>query len=170
LLPDSVQPLTAAQGISAPGIVHQNAPHGFGGRGKEMTTAVPGLGLVAVHQPYKRFMDQGRCLKRLAGRFLSHFRRRQLTQFVIHQRQELASGMRIAQLHGVEDASDFGHGVEDNLRHGVEQASVRQLPQNGALALEAVILSKRLRRFSLMKRPFVEHLPGNRQQSRKVCP
>jgi hypothetical protein len=43
-------------------------------------------------------MDEGRRLKRLAGRFAGQFLGREPPQFVIHERKKLISGGRIAPL------------------------------------------------------------------------
>lgn len=55
-------------------------------------------GFLDIHQPNVRFVDQCRGLKRLARGLLGHFGRRQLAQFVVHQRQELLGRLPIALL------------------------------------------------------------------------
>ena len=54
-------------------------------------------------------MHQSGRLKGLPGLFLEELLRCEFAQFVIHQRQKLRGGMRIALLNGREDARDFVH-------------------------------------------------------------
>ena len=61
-----------------------------------MAAAVPVLGLVRIHQPQIRLVDQGRRLQRLPRLLLGQLRRRQLPQFVVDQRQQLLGRRRIA--------------------------------------------------------------------------
>ena len=54
-------------------------------------------------------MYQRGCLQRLPGLFLSEFLSSHLTQFIVHQRQKLLRGVRVAVLDGVQDARHFTH-------------------------------------------------------------
>ena len=67
------------------------------------------LGLVHVHQPEIRLVDQSRRLERLAGLLLNHLFGRQFAQLVIDQRQQLLSGLRIALFDGIQDLGDIAH-------------------------------------------------------------
>lgn len=55
-------------------------------------------------------MDQGRGLQRLSRLFLSQPRRRQFSQLVINQRQQLLGRRRIARFDLAGDLGDAGHG------------------------------------------------------------
>ena len=59
-----------ADAVLAAGIVDEDAPHRLGGRGEEMSAAVPVRFAMRSHQPQVRFVDQGRGLQRLPGGFL----------------------------------------------------------------------------------------------------
>ena len=97
-----------------PGVVDEDAAHGFGGGGEEVAAAVPGLGLARAHESEIRLMDEGRGLERLAGLFLSESLGREFTEFLVDQGQELLGGVRIALLDGRQDAGYFGHGINTN--------------------------------------------------------
>jgi hypothetical protein len=56
-----------------------------------------------------RFMYEGRRLEGMTRSFVSHFVRGHPAQFVIDQRQQLISGLRIAVFDGVEDSRNVAH-------------------------------------------------------------
>jgi len=93
----------------AASVVHEDAAHGLGTGGKEMAAMVPALLLAVAQQPQIGFVDQGGRLQRLAGCFLGKLLGRQAAQLVVDQRQQLAGGVRIALLDGVQDLSNFVH-------------------------------------------------------------
>jgi hypothetical protein len=64
---------------SPPRLLEEDAAHGLGGCGKEMSTTVPMLRLLHIHQSEVRFMNQGRGFKRLARLLLGQLLCRQLT-------------------------------------------------------------------------------------------
>jgi len=74
-------------------LVDQDAPHGFGGGGKEVARGCSTAG------PYSHLRGGGRLrgpdgsLQRLAGRLLGHFLGGQLAQLIVDQRQELLRGV-----------------------------------------------------------------------------
>ena len=72
-----------------PGTVDEDAPHGLGGRGEEMASAVPVRAVVGTDQPEVRLVNQGRGLERLAGLLLGQLLGGQLAQLVVDQGQEL---------------------------------------------------------------------------------
>src|SRR5436190_23834669 len=76
-----------AQFLSGP--LHQDPPHRFSGRGKEVATAVPVLGLLDINKAKVGLMDQRRRLQRLPRFFLGKLRRRELAQLVVDERQKL---------------------------------------------------------------------------------
>jgi hypothetical protein len=89
------------------GSIDQDPPHRLG---KEMAAGIPVLYLLDVHQPQIRFMDQRRSLQCLPRLFLSQFGRRQLAQFVIHQRQQLLGSLAVTPLDSTKDSRDIRHG------------------------------------------------------------
>ena len=74
---------------AAPGALDEDAAHGLGGGGEEVSAAVPMLRFLHVHQPQVRLVDQRGGLERLAGLFLGQLLAGELPQFVVDQRQEL---------------------------------------------------------------------------------
>ncbi len=86
----------AFPGLVASGIVDQNPPHCFGGRGKKVAAVLPMLNLVDIDEPEIGLVDQGRGLKGLPRLLVSQPLRSQLAQLFIDQRQELVRGVRIA--------------------------------------------------------------------------
>ena len=69
--------------LLAPGVFHQDPPHGLRCGSKEMATRIPVLGLLHVDQPNVRLMDQSRGLEGLTGLFLGKALRGELSQCVI---------------------------------------------------------------------------------------
>src|SRR5262249_31344039 len=98
-------------------VFDENAPHGLGGRSKEVASAVPVLRLLHVYEPQVRLVDEGRRLQRLAWGLQSHLLGRQLAQLDIDQGHQLVGGVRVAFLDGGQDAGTFIGGTpwEDNL-------------------------------------------------------
>src|SRR5207249_5756461 len=76
--------------------------------GEEVASAVE-LGTGGAGKPQPGFMHQSGRLERLPGGLLSHFRRRQLAQFLIDQRQQFRGSFGITLLCAVENASDVAH-------------------------------------------------------------
>ena len=95
-------------GALAPGVVDQNAAHGFGSGGEKMGAAIPLLVFVA-DEPQPGFMHQRGGLQRLSGCFVRHLRRRQLAQLLIDQREQIPGGLLVAVLDRVEDLRDVAH-------------------------------------------------------------
>src|SRR3954469_11555202 len=58
-----------ANATFAPGVVHQNPPHGFGGSGKEVGPIIPIRLPLATCELQPGFMDERSSLQRLAGLF-----------------------------------------------------------------------------------------------------
>src|SRR5262249_62420836 len=67
----------------------EDAPHGLGGGGEEVTAAIPGLRGVGTDKPQIRFMDERGRLKCLPWLLLGQLLSGQLAQLVIDQRQQL---------------------------------------------------------------------------------
>ena len=81
---------------SPPGILDKDSPHRLGRGAKEVSTAVPMLSLLDIHEPDIGLMHQRRGLQRLTRFLLSQLGGGQLPQLLIHQRQELFGGTRVA--------------------------------------------------------------------------
>jgi hypothetical protein len=101
-------------------LVNQDAPHGFGSSGEEVTTAVPLLHVLGIHQTDVGFVHQRRGLQRLFRLLVGQLLRRQPAQLFIDERQELRGGVGIALLDGRENAGNFTHG-----RHHRQKPAVR---------------------------------------------
>src|SRR5262249_25957643 len=109
---EEIVPMPAAAGLACSfpaGIFDEDAAHGLGGGGEEMTTAVPALTLDFAHQSYIRLVDQRRGLERLAGLLLRQPPGGELAQLVVDQGQEGLGGPGVALLDGREDARDIVH-------------------------------------------------------------
>jgi hypothetical protein len=94
----------------APGALDQDAAHGLGRRGEEMTPAIPVRLLTAAEQAQVGLLDQGRGLERLPGPLVGQSLCCQQSQLVINQRHELAGGVWVALFDGRQDLSDLRHG------------------------------------------------------------
>jgi hypothetical protein len=92
----------------APGALDQDASHRLGCGAEEVGAILP-RSLVVFDQPQPGFMNEGRRLQGVAGGFVGHPVGRQLTQFLIHQRQQLIRGLFVALLHTIEDVRDVVH-------------------------------------------------------------
>ena len=92
----------------ASGPVDEDATHRFGGGPEEVRAVLPRLA-GRVHQLQPCFMDEGRRLEGVAGRFASHLLRRQSAQFVVEQRQQLIGGLGVTLLDRREYASHVAH-------------------------------------------------------------
>jgi hypothetical protein len=68
-------------------------------------------------------VDEGGRLQGLARLFLCKFLRRKLAQLVVNQRQKLVGGVRIALLHGGQDAGNVAHEANDNRRQSTLEAT-----------------------------------------------
>jgi len=99
---------TMAHIIFASGIVNQYAPHGLGGCGEKVGAILPG-GLVVTAEPQPGFVNQGRGLQGLSGRFPSHLLRRELAQLFVDQRQEFIRRLGIALINALKDDGEFAH-------------------------------------------------------------
>ena len=68
------------------------------------------LRLSARNQPHVRLVDQPRRVERLPRFLAGHLCRGEPAQLVVHQRQQLGGGVRVAVLGGGQQAGDVGHG------------------------------------------------------------
>jgi hypothetical protein len=75
-----------------------------------MAAAIPVLPFAVADQAEVRLVDQGRGLQRLPRFLVGQPLGRQLPQFVIDQRQELAGGVPVARLDGREGGGNPSHG------------------------------------------------------------
>ena len=67
------------------------------------------LTLRALNESNVRFVDQCGGVERLPRLFMRQFRRGETAQLIVHERQQLRGGVRVALLDGGQDAGDFGH-------------------------------------------------------------
>ena len=97
---------TVTHGAFAAGLVNEDAAHGLGGGGEEMS-AIGKLRIIISNQAQPSFMNElrGR-LQGLVGRFIRHACRRQLAQLAINQRQQFIGGLGVAVFDGLKDECD----------------------------------------------------------------
>jgi hypothetical protein len=98
-----------AQGALAAGFVNQDAAHRLGGSAEEMGAAIE-LWIGLANQPQPGFMDERGGLQGLVGRFVRHFRRRELPQFSINQWQQFIGGLGVAMFDGLKYAGYVSDG------------------------------------------------------------
>ena len=98
-----------AETLLPPRVLDEDAAHRLGRCSEEMPPTFPAHLLIGAQEPQAGFVNQCRGLQRLPGLLLSEFLSSQLAKLVIHQRQELLRGVRVALLDGGQDVSDFGH-------------------------------------------------------------
>ena len=84
------------------GVLDQNTAHRLG-RAREEVHPVLSLIVRSTRETQIRFVDQRGRLQRLAGRLMRHFRRRQLAQLFIDEREQFLGGLGVALLNAVED-------------------------------------------------------------------
>jgi hypothetical protein len=99
-----------------PGAFYENPSHCLGCRRKEVATRVPFLRIVLCNQSQIRLMHEGCGLQRLPRLLVSQPGSRHLPQFVVHERQKLLRGLRLALLNLRQDAGNVAHGYEDSQR------------------------------------------------------
>ena len=90
--------------------LHENPSHGFCCCRKEMAAGIPMLRLLDIHEPDVCVVHQGRGLQRLPRSFLRQLGGGQLSELVIHQRQQLLRRRWIAGFDLRQNAGDVGHG------------------------------------------------------------
>lgn len=88
----------------------QNPSHRLGSGGEEVATTVPLLRVSRPDEPQVRLVDQGGRVERLTGLFVAQPLGRQATQLVVHERQQLARGPRLAPRDRIENARYVAHG------------------------------------------------------------
>src|SRR5262249_16783527 len=101
-------PASLGGGLAAGGL-DEDAAHGLGRGGEEVTAAIPALGVLAPDQTEVRLMDQGSWLESLARLLAREARGGQLPQLVVHKREQLGRGVRVAGLDRRQDLRDIGH-------------------------------------------------------------
>src|SRR5262249_42017021 len=75
-------------------------------------------------------VNQSRGVEGSVGSLVRHVSSRQLAQLVVHQRQELRRGVRVAFFNGAENSGDLAHEVKDT-----RQGDGRQRPYGTGLAV-----------------------------------
>jgi hypothetical protein len=102
-------PPTMFQAFFAAGAIEEDAAHRLGRRREEVPATVPSLLVPAANQPQVRLVDQGRRVQRLPGRLVGHLPRCEPAQFVVNEREQVRSGVRVARLDGGQDVRDLIH-------------------------------------------------------------
>ena len=98
-------------GSLVPGIVNEDAPHGFGGGGEKMGAVLPdGLAVAAGKEP--GFVDEGGGLQGLARGFAGEFLRGEFAQLVADQGQQPLGGLGIVRWAGCQAGGRFAHAVK----------------------------------------------------------
>lgn len=106
---ESFQATAMAQSPAPSGVVDEDVAHGFGGRANEMSAVIPArLRIAAQAEP--GFVHKGGGLQRVSGRLVRHSRRRDATQFLVHQRQQFGGRVRIAPIDALEYERHITHG------------------------------------------------------------
>lgn len=105
--------------MGVPRLIDRNSAHRFVGRRQEMPAVGEGRDAVFPDQPQVGLVNQRSRLQRLTGFRLGEFRRGELAQFVVHQRQQFRRCGAIAGFSLGQNAGDFGHAMarEQNFRH-----------------------------------------------------
>ena len=78
----SLQAAPVTLGTSPPGLLDQDAAHGFGGGAEEVSAPILML-IIVSDKPQPGFMDQRRRLQHVIGRFIGHPGCCELAQFPI---------------------------------------------------------------------------------------
>src|SRR5262245_57391022 len=81
-------------GLLAASLVDQDSPHGIGGSREEVSAISIDPRLGDAHQPQEGLVDQSCGFERLPASLLLQSLRRQLSQLIVDQRQELLGGLR----------------------------------------------------------------------------
>ena len=92
-----------------PGSLHQDATHGFSRGGEEVTSAVPAIRPLDVHESKVSFMHECGGLEGMTGRLGSHSGSRQFPQLVIDEREQVDGGLAVARRGRVEETGHVGH-------------------------------------------------------------
>ena len=92
-----------------PRAVHENAAHRLSRRAEKVSTILKLPLLLWRNEPQPGFMHQSGRLQRVPWSFISHFVCRQSSQFLVHERQQLTGGRRLASLSGFKNAREFAH-------------------------------------------------------------
>src|SRR5262245_59699554 len=87
----------------------KNASHRLGSRREKVPAAVPVLRLLDVYQAHVGFVYQGSRLQGLPGLFMAEPLSRQLTQFVVNERQQFVGRRWVALLNLIKNSCHFGH-------------------------------------------------------------
>jgi hypothetical protein len=105
---DSFGSSAALETLLAPGVFDQDAAHGFGGGGEEVSTVLPVRGL-GSDQPQPGFVHECCGLQGMSSRFGGHPASGELAQLLIDDGQQFLGGFGVALLHGPKYPSDIVH-------------------------------------------------------------
>ena len=105
---------TAALGCQPPpGMFDQDAAHRLGCRAEKVGAILKRRSVLAA-EPKPGFVDERGGLEGVTRSFARHLLRRQPAEFVIDQRQQFRSSLRIAPFHLLQYLSEFAHVVVDD--------------------------------------------------------
>jgi hypothetical protein len=127
--------------LLAAGRAHENSSHGFGRRGEKVAAMVPTVYRLISNQAKVGLVDQRGRFQRLPRLRVGQTQSSQPAQLVVHQWQQLSSGVRITCLDGVNDVGDFGHNARADLllRNSpyIQPGMVQKRPFSGNTGLSA---------------------------------
>jgi hypothetical protein len=89
-----------------PRSLNENSPHRLRGGTNEMSTI---LKFLVAHKSQERLMDQSGRLQGLSRFFTAELLRRKFPQFVVNNRQQKVSGLRIATPNLIKNLRQFVH-------------------------------------------------------------
>jgi hypothetical protein len=91
------------------GLFDEDAAHRLGGRGKEMSAAIPRLFGIGADQTKIGFVDQRRRLERLPWLLVRQPVSGELPQLVVNQGQQFLGGVRVALFDLTQNPGKFSH-------------------------------------------------------------
>src|SRR5262249_29584942 len=102
----------------------EDAAHGLGSSGEEVTPAVPVARLATADEPEVGLVDEGGWLKRLARLLVREALRSELAQLVVDEWQQLGGGLGIAGLNGGHELREFGHAAQHTLTESASRPEI----------------------------------------------
>ena len=104
-------------------MVDEHPSHRLGGSGKKVAPIGEYTASRGTNEPQIGLVNQGRGVQRVARCLIRDVTSRELAQLVVHDRQKLRRGLRIAIVDGVKNSSDLIHDVKDNWRGDGKEGS-----------------------------------------------
>src|SRR5439155_2580743 len=104
--------------VLAAGGLDEDAAHGLGGGGEEVSTAVPATVVASPDQPKVCLMNQGGGLEGVVGGLTGHARGGELPQLVVHEREQVGAGPAVTGGGSVQQSRHIGHSASVTLAAG----------------------------------------------------